>query len=105
LIPGKKTTLVLQRFTDDYALKTRKWTDIRDLSGVLTDLSGREAFIIGQMRVKADHEYYCLVPIGITITEVDRLKGGATFYKIKRVIDYGKHLKLTLETGTGENVG
>jgi hypothetical protein len=112
MVAGPKMTLVLQRFTDDYTAKTRKWSDIRAIKGVLGDLSGREAFIIGQLREKADHEFTCDKQTGITLTVADRFRSVSTvssvrptFYKIKRVVDNGTFLKLTLETGTGENVG
>jgi hypothetical protein len=112
MVTGPKTTLVLQRETVDYDTKTQVWGDVRSISGVLSDVSGREAIIMGQFGIKADHLFSCDKPRGITITLSDRLRSQVkaatekpTYYKIKRIVDNRTFLSLTLETGTGKNAG
>lgn len=97
--------MVIQRRTDNYTTKTSGWTDLLETSGVLSDVSGREAYILGQYQVKADHEFRCPKPKGITVTEADRLRSGAVYYKIKRIVYEKDFLRMALETGTGKNVG
>lgn len=112
MVTGPKTQLVLQRYVRDESAKTEGWYDAQIVNGVLTDVSGREANLLGQLGIKADHLFSCPKPSGITITLRDRFRDiqkasseTATYYKIKRIVDNRTFLSLTLEVGTGKNVG
>jgi hypothetical protein len=112
MVAGPKTQLMLQRYTRNNGTKAEGWSDIRIIKGVLTDVSGRESILLGQFGIKADHQFVCNKQKGITITLEDRFRSDlkassdkAIYYKVKRIVDNQTFLSLTLETGTGKNVG
>jgi len=109
MIPGKKTTLVLQRVTetsDSLGGYTQTWADLRSISGVLTAGSststrfvGSEKMITGKPTVTDSLVFFCDVPIGITPTEKDRFVYGSRTFDILFIYNPGNmnhHLEITL---------
>jgi hypothetical protein len=106
LIPGKKTTLVLQRFTntaDGLGGFSDTWEDKRSISGVLTPMSGNKQILYDRLGVVADQTFFVDIPVGLTITEHDRFRNGAIFYQIKYKKQWDHHIEFALETGKGKN--
>lgn len=82
---GKKTTLELQRYTTSAGtggtvIKT--WYGLRNISGVLKKLSGKEILFQDKNTVFSTHKFYCDIQPALTITEKDRLRCENSHYDI-----------------------
>ena len=90
MVPGPKTTLVLQKYTlvdDGMGGTTETWQAKRKMKGVLISLSGNERFITGKIEVYRTHQFMVDYPIGLTITEKDKFVLGARKFDIQVVVD------------------
>ena len=90
MVPGPKTELVLQRYTevsDGQGGSTLTYQGRRNVKGVLLSLSGREQFVTGRTEVFRTHKFIIDYPIGITITAKDKFTLGARKFDIQVVVD------------------
>jgi head-tail adaptor len=58
---GKKTTMVLSSVVNGIGTQsevTESWSDLEYLTGTLQPISGREQFVDGKWRVKADFAFF-----------------------------------------------
>ena len=87
---GRKTRLLLQRFTDvrdAYSSMTRTWDDKIYLKGVLVPISSNERLSLDKLTVYATHQFFCDVPKEESIYTKDRFKLGSRIFEIKSIDD------------------
>lgn len=73
---GQKTTLILQKLTlvdDGQGGFIEKWSSNRRIKGVMEATRGDEKFYGEARTLFASHMFYCDFPIGITVTNKDRM--------------------------------
>ncbi len=61
------------------------WADVRTLTGSLMRNSGNETLTHQKTEVLSSHLFYLSYPIGVTITEKDKLRYGTRTFEIKYV--------------------
>lgn len=82
---GPKTTLSLERLTQTenaIAGFEDTWTAVTDITGVLTDATGRENIIRNKVQVTASHRFYFDPVSGVIVTELDRFVLGERVFEI-----------------------
>ncbi|MBN1574551.1 MAG: phage head closure protein [Deltaproteobacteria bacterium] len=101
---GPKTKLVLQRKTstsDSKGGSVVTWEDKREISGVLSTVSGYKQMIYDQLGIVATHQFLCDLQKGLTVSVHDRFRKGSEYYQIRRVDNKRTCLRVLLESGKG----
>lgn len=106
---GPQTNMILQRVTetsDSLGGVSQSWINLRVISGVLTAGGNTSARFVGAEKMMRDRPtatsmlvFFCDMPVGITITEKDRLVLGSRVFDIEAVYNPGNmnhHLEITL---------
>ena len=99
MVIGAKTTMTLERYSDvadSFGGMTRTWAGKRYLRGVFQATRGDENPRANKPTVVSTHKFYIDTPIGITITEKDRLKYGIRIFNITFINDQGSFFELYL---------
>ena len=102
---GHKTTLTLERKTetaDNMGGYTLAWADVKDIKGVLCNVSGDERFSADKMTVMSTHNFYIDYESGIT--EEDRLTTSTRTFKINWINNVGGNQNKALKINLKEEV-
>ena len=101
---GKKVTLELRRKTeadDGMGGKILTWANLRNITGVLSNIKGNERLSADKLTVIQSHYFYIDFPIGETITEEDIFQYGTRVFKIIYISNLGANqnnrLRITLK--------
>ena len=100
---GPRTTLTLEQYANAMTATqavNRVWKKMRTVTGVLTMVRAGEGALWDRQGVRVTHKFRIMKPVGITITERDRLSKGEVIYNVKHVGDIarqGRFMTLTLE--------